>query len=41
MSSGFRFNRRHARHCGLLFYRLLEDVLATEPTPLTRIVGGS
>ncbi len=29
----FRFNRRHSRHRGLLFYRLLEGALATEPHP--------
>jgi hypothetical protein len=27
----FRFNRRHARHRGLLFYRLLEGALAAYP----------
>jgi transposase-like protein len=36
----FRFNRRHSRHRGLLFYRLLEEVVATEPTPLKQLVGG-
>jgi hypothetical protein len=36
----FRFNRRHSRHRGLLFYRLLEEVVTTEPIPLKRIVGG-
>jgi len=30
----FRFNRRHSRHRGLLFYRLLEQAVATEPHPL-------
>lgn len=29
----FRFNRRHARHRGLLFYRLLEGALVTHPQP--------
>lgn len=29
----FRFNRRRARHRGLLFYRLLEQAVATEPHP--------
>ncbi|MCA1680324.1 MAG: IS1595 family transposase [Actinobacteria bacterium] len=29
----FRFNRRHSRHRGLLFYRLLEGAVATEPHP--------
>ena len=30
----FRFNRRRARHRGLLFYRLLEGGLARSPAPL-------
>jgi transposase-like protein len=29
----FRFNRRRARHRGLLFYRLLEGAVATDPHP--------
>ena len=29
----FRFNRRRSRHRGLLFYRLLEQVVATDPHP--------
>lgn len=29
----FRFNRRHSRHRGLLFYRLLEGALAADPQP--------
>jgi hypothetical protein len=36
----FRFNRRHSRHRGLLFYRMLEEAVATEPIPLKEIVGG-
>jgi hypothetical protein len=32
----FRFNRRHARHRGLLFYRLLEGALAADPHPTRR-----
>lgn len=36
----FRFNRRHSSHRGLLFYRLLQEVVATEPIPLKRLVGG-
>jgi hypothetical protein len=36
----FRFNRRHSRHPGLLFYRLVQEAAATEPIPLRRIVGG-
>ncbi len=37
----FRFNRRHSRYRGLLFYRLLQEAVATEPIPLKAIVGGS
>ena len=29
----FRFNRRHSRHRGLLFNRLLQGAIATEPHP--------
>jgi hypothetical protein len=29
----FRFNRRRARHRGLLFYRLLEGAIAAYPRP--------
>jgi transposase-like protein len=29
----FRFNRRRARHRGLLFYRLLEGAIAADPRP--------
>lgn len=29
----FRFNRRHSRHRSLLFYRLLQGAMATEPHP--------
>ena len=36
----FRYNRRHSRHRGLLFYRLLQEVVATEPIPLGQLVGG-
>jgi transposase-like protein len=36
----FRFNRRHSRHPGLLFYRLVQEAAATEPIPLKVIVGG-
>jgi hypothetical protein len=28
----FRFNRRHSRQRGMLFYRLLENAVATGPT---------
>jgi transposase-like protein len=37
----FRFNRRASNHRGLLFYRLLEQAVQTEPRPLQRIVGGA
>ncbi len=37
----FRFNRRNSKHRGLLFYRLLEEAVRTEPIPLKRIVGGT
>jgi transposase-like protein len=33
----FRFNRRHSRHRGMLFYRLLEQAVATNPHPLTTL----
>jgi hypothetical protein len=35
----FRFNRRSARHRGLLFYRLLEEALVTPPQPLGAMVA--
>ncbi len=37
----FRFNRRHSRHRGLLFYRLLEGALATEPHPYRALTSES
>jgi len=37
----FRFNRRRARHRGLLFYRLLEGALAAEPHPYKALIGKS
>jgi transposase-like protein len=33
----FRFNRRHSRHRGMLFYRLLEQAVATDPHPLATL----
>jgi hypothetical protein len=36
----FRFNRRTSRRRGLLFYRLLEQAVATDPIPYDAIVGG-
>jgi hypothetical protein len=37
----FRFNRRTSRRRGLLFYRLLEQAVVTEPAPYRAIVGGN
>ncbi len=38
----FRFNRRTARHRGLLFYRLLQQAVAVDsPIPYARLIGGS
>ena len=37
----FRFNRRHARHRGLLFYRLIEGALAADPHPYKTLTGES
>jgi transposase-like protein len=37
----FRFNRRGSNHRGLLFYRLLEQAVQTEPKPLARMLGGA
>ena len=36
----FRFNRRASRHRGLLFYRLMQQAVATDPAPYGRLVGG-
>jgi transposase-like protein len=36
----FRFNRRTSRSRGLLFYRLLEQALQTDPTPYANMIGG-
>jgi hypothetical protein len=35
----FRFNRRNSKARGLLFYRLLQQAVATDPHPLTELVG--
>jgi transposase-like protein len=35
----FRFNRRHSRSRGLLFYRLLEQAVVTDPAPYDDIVA--
>jgi transposase-like protein len=37
----FRFNRRTSRSRGLLFYRLLEQAMLTEPLTYSQIAGGS
>jgi transposase-like protein len=37
----FRFNRRRARHRGLLFYRLLEQAVTTDPHPFKAITARS
>ena len=37
----FRFNRRTSRSRGLLFYRLLEQAILTEPLTYSQIAGGS
>jgi transposase-like protein len=36
----FRFNRRTSRYRGKLFYRLLEQAVAIEPTPYAKLVRG-
>jgi transposase-like protein len=36
----FRFNRRTSRSRGLLFYRLLEQAVATDPAPYAKMIGG-
>jgi transposase-like protein len=37
----FRFNRRNSQARGLLFYRLLQQAVATDPHPLTELTAGS
>ena len=37
----FRFNRRRSRHRGLLFYRLLEGAVATDPHPYKALTSKS
>lgn len=36
----FRFNRRRSHARGLLFYRLLQQVVEVDPVPYARLVGG-
>jgi transposase-like protein len=35
----FRFNRRHSKARGLLFYRLLQQAVRTDPAPYRKLVG--
>jgi len=35
----FRFNRRRARHRGLLFHRLLEGAVASDPRPYKELIS--
>ena len=37
----FRFNRRTSRARGLLFYRLLQQSVNTDPHPLADLIGGT
>ena len=37
----FRFNRRHSRSRGKLFYRLVQQAVAVAPAPYKSLVGGS
>ena len=37
----FRFNRRRSRARGMLFYRLLQQSVNTDPYPLTELIGGT
>ena len=36
----FRFNRRNSRTRGMLFYRLLQQAVDTDPHPLKDLIGG-
>ncbi len=36
----FRFNRRTSRQRGMVFYRLLEQAVVTDPAPYRDIIGG-
>ena len=36
----FRFNRRKSKARGLLFYRLLQQGVDTDPHPLKELIGG-
>ena len=37
----FRFNRRHSRHRGLLFYRLIQGAVAADPQPYKTLLTHS
>ena len=37
----FRFNRRSSKARGLLFYRLLQQAVATDPHPLSELTAGN
>jgi transposase-like protein len=37
----FRFNRRNSRARGMLFYRLLQQAVDTDPHPLKDLIGGT
>ena len=36
----FRFNRRKSKARGMLFYRLLQQAVDTDPHPLKELIGG-
>ena len=36
----FRFNRRNSKARGMLFYRLLQQAVNTDPHPLTELIHG-
>jgi len=36
----FRFNRRASSTRGMLFYRLLQQAIGTDPHPLQDLIGG-
>jgi transposase-like protein len=37
----FRFNRRRSKSRGMLFYRLLQQAMNTDPHPLSELLGGT
>ena len=37
----FRFNRRTSGSRGMLFYRLLQQAVVTDPHPLADLIGGT